>query len=320
MAATKISVALAKYAEFLEHQQRASPRTVEHYGRDLDSLAIYVKNRTSPDATLDDVTLALIRLWLAERAKARINTTIARNVSAVRSFFKFARREGLVADDPTNLLKAPKQRKKLPKSLSVPDAGRLMDAPRDKPSQTSRRRADMVARRLAALRDRAMLEVTYGSGLRVSEVVGLNLDDLSMSETTARIRGKGNKERIVPLGDECMTHLRGWLAARHLARHPHSGEQHPSAVFLSRHGKRISVRQVQMLVAAYGELATGAPGVHPHMLRHACATHMLDGGADLRAIQELLGHASLSTTQRYTHVSIDHIMSVYDKSHPLAKS
>lgn len=317
---TTLAAALTRFAEYQEHQQRASPRTVEHYHRDLDSLAIYVKNRTSPEVTLDELTLGLIRGWLGQRAKERVSTTIARNVSALRTFLKFCLREGLMREDLARQLKAPKQRKKLPRSMSVPDTGRMMDAPREKPTMSSRRKGDNAFRRVAAARDRAMLEIIYGSGLRVSESVGLNLDDVSMDTTTARIRGKGNKERMVPIGAESVTALREWLAVRHLARHPLSGDQDPQAVFLGRNGKRIGVRQVQLLVAQYGELATGAPGVHPHMLRHACATHMLDGGADLRVIQELLGHASLSTTQRYTHVSIERIMAVYDSAHPLAKS
>jgi integrase/recombinase XerC len=164
-----------------------------------------------------------------------------------------------------------------------------------------------------------VLEVVYGSGLRVSEVVGLNLRDVDLRGCTARVRGKGNKERIVPVGRSALAALERYLAVRPALRHPVTGVQDDAALFLGRRGARLTVRQVQKLVALYGALATGRPDLHPHALRHACATHLLDGGADLRVIQELLGHASLSTTQRYTHLALDQVMKVYDRAHPLAR-
>ncbi len=314
----RLAAHLDAFRTYLAHEQRASPRTVEHYLRDLDALADFVRARATPDATLSHVTIAVLRAWLAERSKKRGGATLSRNVSSVRSFFRWARHTGRVKEDPTSLLRAPKVRRKLPHTLSVPDAGRLMAAPSERPA--SARRRDVADRRaVLAARDRCMLEFIYGSGLRVSEAVGMNLSDVVAGAGTARVLGKGAKERVVPLGSEALAAYEKWLAVRPRMVDPRTGEQDREAVFLGRAGRRITVRQVQYLVAEYGELATGAPGVHPHQLRHACATHLLDAGADLRMIQELLGHASLSTTQRYTHVSMDQLMKVYDAAHPLAK-
>jgi integrase/recombinase XerC len=170
------------------------------------------------------------------------------------------------------------------------------------------------------LRDRAILEVLYGSGLRVSEVCGLDLHAIDLAAATARVLGKGNKERIVPLGSKCVAAIQGWLEVRGRMVHPRKGTQDPLALFLAVTGKRMYVRAVHALVQSYGALGAGRADLHPHALRHTCATHMLDGGADLRAIQEMLGHASLSTTQRYTHVSMEHLMRVYDAAHPMARA
>lgn len=309
---------LDAFRTFLAHEQRASPRTVEHYLRDLATLDDFLRAKVSPAPTLAHITLASLRGWLAARTKGRVASTLSRNVSTVRSFFRWARKHSLVADDPTSLLRAPKVRRKLPDTLSVPDAGRLMGAPAERARPTKRKDLARVTGALRA-RDRFLLELIYGAGLRVSEAVGLDLGDVSEGARTARVLGKGAKERVVPLGGPALAAWSAWLRERPKMVDPRTGEQHATAVFLGRAGKRITVRQVQYLVAEYGELATGAPGVHPHQLRHACATHLLDAGADLRMIQELLGHASLSTTQRYTHVSVDHIMKVYDGAHPLAK-
>jgi len=309
---------LAAFESYLAHEKRSSPKTVEHYLRDLVTLEEYLREKVAPEPTLAHVTLLSLRGWLASRTRGRVAATLSRNVSTVRSFFKWARKHGLVTDDPTSLLRAPKLRRKLPETLSIPDAGRLMAAPDERARPTKRRDLARMTGCLRA-RDRCLLELIYGSGLRVSEAVGLNIEDVSEGARTATVLGKGSKERVVPLGGPTLAAWRLWLNERPKMVDPHTGEQDRAAVFIGRAGRRITVRQVQYLLAEYGELATGAPGVHPHQLRHACATHLLDAGADLRMIQELLGHASLSTTQRYTHVSVDHIMKVYDDAHPLAK-
>ena len=311
---------LAAFATFLQHEQRSSPRTVEHYLRDLETLAAFVRKHRNGKATIGDISLIVLRGWLGDRADGRKGSTLSRNVSSVRSFFRWARRIGRIEKDPSALLRAPKVRKPLPAVLSIPDASRLMDAPPEvQATPRTRRRGEAAERERLGLRDRAMLEMMYGSGLRVSETVGLDLRDVDLRGRTARVHGKGSKERIVPIGRAAHEALSAYLAVRTLFRHPRTGVQHPTAFFLGRTGTRLTTRQVQYAVAAYGQAATGRPDVHPHILRHACATHLLDGGADLRMIQELLGHASVTTTQRYTHVSMQQIMSVYDKAHPLAK-
>lgn len=307
------------FETYLTHERRASALTVENYARDLHSLAEHCHARLGRPATVHDVTVGLLRSWLAERSRERSSATMARNVSATRSFFKFLRRKGIVTRDPTEALRGPKIRRKLPETISIPEAGRMMTTPEAR-SQSIPTRPDLTAHRgRMAVRDEALLELVYSSGLRVSEVVGSNLDDFDLSNATARVRGKGSKERVVPLGHRARAALLGWLELRTQMVHPVTNTQDPRAMFLGLRGERLTPRQVQHLVKEYGELATASPEVHPHTLRHACATHLLDGGADLRVIQELLGHASLSTTQRYTHVSIDQVMKVYDAAHPLAK-
>ncbi len=169
------------------------------------------------------------------------------------------------------------------------------------------------------LRDRALLEVLYGAGLRVSELCGLDLGSIDLTRGSVRVIGKGDKERIVPLGAAAVSAITTYLQERARLADPTTGDLDPRALFLSKRGKRLGVRRVQTLVHRYGALGAGRADLHPHALRHTCATHLLDGGADLRAIQKMMGHASLATTQRYTHVSIDHLVKVYDAAHPLAR-
>ncbi|MBI5515567.1 MAG: tyrosine recombinase XerC [Deltaproteobacteria bacterium] len=309
---------LEAFKSHLTHERRASPRTVEAYLRDLEAMASWLRARCEREPTLEDVTLLRVRGWLGERARANKTTTTARNVSSLRAFVRYARREGWLREDPVALLRAPKLRRKLPRPLSVPDAGRLMDAPDALPGKP-RRRQEPHTVDLMVVRDRAILELLYGSGLRVSELAGLDLSHVDLPGRSARVLGKGSRERVVPLGAETLEALEAWLRHRPTVKNPRTGAQDARALFLSRRGARLTVRQVQRLVKAHGLEATGATTVHPHALRHSCATHMLDGGADLRVIQELLGHVSLSTTQRYTHVSMDQLMKVYDRAHPLAR-
>lgn len=310
---------LAAFATHLQHEQRASMRTVEHYLRDLNTLATYVRKHRGGTATLEDISLIMLRGWLGERSDGRTGSTLSRNVSSVRALFRYAQRVGRIEKDPSALLRAPKVRRGLPSLLSIPDSGRLMEAPLDAPSRPGDRHGEAEQRARLAVRDCAMLEMMYGSGLRVSETVGLDLHDVDLRDRVARVRGKGSKERIVPVGKLAVDAVNAYLEVRPLFRHPKTDKQHASAMFLGRNGTRLTPRQVQYLVAGHGSVATGRPDVHPHTLRHACATHLLDGGADLRMIQELLGHASVSTTQRYTHVSLQQVMAVYDKAHPLAR-
>jgi integrase/recombinase XerC len=249
-----------------------------------------------------------LRSWLAELARAVTPTTLARKLASVRAFFGWLERETLVRKNPASMLASPKLRRKLPRFVAASAAGEIMEAP-----------AAAAVGEVERARDTALLEVLYGSGLRVSELVGLDLSHLALEESSLRVLGKGKKERIVPLGSVAKGAVERYLVRRPELRHPRTGAQDERALFLSRKGMRLGVRRVQTLVQRYGALGAGRGDLHPHALRHSCATHLLEGGADLRAIQELLGHSSLATTQRYTHVSLDQLMAVYDRAHPLAR-
>jgi integrase/recombinase XerC len=298
---------IAAFVRHLEGERRASPRTVEAYGDDLRGLAVFVRERAS--AAEDDVRkidVYLLRGWLGTLARKHAPASIARKVAAARTWMRWMRRRKLIETCPAEQLATPKVRRGLPTLLSVDAAKEVVEAPQ---GDTPRAR-----------RDRAILEVLYGSGLRVSEVCALDLASIEMQQSTVRVFGKGSKERIVPLGRACMSALARWLEVRRTMVHPKRGTQDPRALVLSVRGERMYARGVRTLVHDYGALGAGRADLHPHALRHTCATHMLDGGADLRAIQELLGHASLSTTQRYAHVSMQQLMRVYDSAHPLARA
>ncbi len=296
---------LAAFLLYLRAERNASPRTVTEYGRDIAGLADFARERESP-AWLDvrAVDVHLLRAWLGWLSRKHVASSIARKVAAVRTWMRFLRRRGMHATCPADELATPKVRRGLPTLLSVDAAKEVVEAPS----------ADTAV----GVRDRAVLELLYGSGLRVSELCALDLDAVDLASASARVVGKGQKERIVPLGSKCVHALARWLGARPAMVHPALQTQDPRALFLTTRGARLYVRAVGKLVHAQGEAGAGRADLHPHALRHTCATHMLEGGADLRAIQELLGHASLSTTQRYAHVSMDHLMRVYDQSFPLA--
>ena len=300
--------------EFLAHlgaERRASPHTVAAYGRDLRQLLEFATERCGPAAQLDDLSKLLLRSWLGELARTRSATTIARKLAAVRTFFGYLEREGKLRKNPAELLATPKIRRKLPAFLGVDAAEQVMGAALAQPGNQ---------RAVERLRDTALLELLYGCGLRVSELASLDMQDLSFGEQQVRVLGKGRTERIVPLGAKALAAVREYLAMRSELAHPRTGQIDPNALLLSRLGRRLGVRRVQTLVQRYGALGAGRADLHPHALRHTCATHMLEGGADLRSIQELLGHASLSTTQRYTHLSLEQLLRVYDQSHPLARA
>jgi integrase/recombinase XerC len=305
-----LKTSITRFTEHLRDEQRASLHTVSAYRRDLTQLEQYLEEELGRTPRLEDVTQLTLRAWLGELARDRVATSIARKLASLRTFYRFLEREGLAVKDPTALLGTPKIRRKMPTLVSPRVAEQVMVAPLEAAALSEVER----------LRDAALLELLYGSGLRVSELCGLDIEHLALESEQVRVLGKGRKERIVPLGSKEIAAVRAYLARRSELGHPRTGALDPRALLLGRRGTRLDVRWAQELVRRYGALAAGRADLHPHALRHSCATHMLEGGADLRAIQEMLGHSSLSTTQRYTHLSLDQLFAVYDKAHPLARA
>jgi integrase/recombinase XerC len=297
--------AIQRFVTHLAEERRASPHTVSAYRRDLEQLALYVDQKR-PGTGVQDLDVLLLRGFLGQLARTCAPASVARKIASVRALLRFLERRSEVDKNVAMELALPKVRRPLPTFLNVDAAAEVVTTPDESSAE--------------GLRDRALLETLYGSGLRVSELCGLDLDDVEMGrDGSVRVLGKGSKERVVPLGSAGVAAVRAYLERRDELRDPRTAALDPRALFLSKRGVRLGVRRVQQLVHRYGALGAGRADLHPHALRHTCATHLLDGGADLRAIQKMLGHASLSTTQRYTHVSIDHLMKVYDAAHPLAR-
>jgi integrase/recombinase XerC len=305
-----------RFRDYLAVERAYSPRTVTAYGRDLEEFRAEYESRVGRDPDVRRVTTLDIRQHLAALFGRNDAASIARKLSALRTFFRFLANRGWVEGNPARSVRSPKRAKPLPRALDVDDTFRLVE----QPGADSRRGADRAPHLLA--RDRALLEVLYGGGLRVSECVGLDLDDLDRdrygSSCVATVRrGKGGKERLVPLGSKADEAIADYLACRDQFRHPRTGDLDPAALFLNHRGGRLTARSAQRLVSRYS-VEAGVYGATPHALRHSVATHLLDGGVDLRSIQELLGHASLASTQVYTKVSMDRLMQVYDRAHPRA--
>ena len=301
--------AIAAFLEHLRHERRASAHTVDAYGRDLQQLATFARGANGGRAAPRDLSKAVLRGWLAELSEGRTAASLARKLAAARAFLRHQVRMGKLEESPADQLATPKVRRRMPAFIDAEAVASVVESPRETP----------VGEDASGLRDAALLEVLYGTGVRVSELVGLDLTDVSFGDASVRVLGKGKKERVVPLGTKAREAVLAYLARRGELAHPKTFAIDGKALFLGRLGKRIGVRWVQELVHRYGALGAGRADLHPHALRHSCATHMLEGGADLRAIQEMLGHSSLSTTQRYTHLSLDRLLEVYDKSHPLAR-
>lgn len=295
------------FARYLGDERRSSSRTVETYVRDLRSFADYVRGEGLP-ADARELDIVAMRGFLSSLFRSNQASTMKKKVSAVRSFYKFLLKRQVIERNPAAGLRSPKVPKGLPRFLTVDQAFRVVEAP---PKENSR------AMSLRA-RDRALLEMLYGTGVRVGELASMNLGDCDFTERTVRVLGKGGKERVVPLGKSGFEALQAYLPER-LGMIAKAKEPNGDALWIGRTGRRLSIRQAQNIVRRYGTRGAGRGDLHPHAMRHTCATHLLDAGADLRSIQELLGHASLSTTQRYTHVSVDRLMEVYDRAHPLAR-
>jgi integrase/recombinase XerC len=294
-------------AEFLRHlglEKNASAHTVKSYREDLTQALEFFRTRLGNEAPRpEQLTARLLRAylaWLHEKEYAR--STVARRLAAVRSWCRFLCRQGVLANNPAQGLRGPRQEKKLPLFISRDDITRLLEAP---PADTP-----------LGLRDRALLETLYSAGLRVSELTGLNVTDVDPEAGVATVRGKGKRERLALLGPPAVAALGRWLPERRGLAGTRAGSQ--PALFLNRNGTRLSARSVGRLLEKYLKQAGLDPRASPHTLRHSFATHLLDAGADIRSVQELLGHRSLGTTQIYTHVTTERLRESYDKAHPRA--
>jgi integrase/recombinase XerC len=302
-----VKEALGEFLRHLSLERNASELTVKSYREDLSQAIEFFQGRAGGSARPQDVTSRQVRaftVWLHDRQYAK--ATIARRLAAVRSWFRFLCRQGTLTANPADGLRGPRQDKRLPTFLTEEALGKLLAAPQG---------TDPLA-----MRDRAILEALYSAGLRVSELTGLELPDFDRHEGIATVRGKGKKERLVFFGKNAMEALKAWLAARDrlLAQRPAS--RRCQAIFLNKNGSRLTVRSVGRLVHKYLALAGLDPSATPHTLRHSFATHLLDRGADIRSVQELLGHRSLATTQVYTHVTTTRLKESYDKAHPRARA
>ncbi|HET8774515.1 MAG TPA: tyrosine recombinase XerC [Thermoanaerobaculia bacterium] len=296
---------IGDFLDYLTFERNVSPNTIIAYRDDLESFIGFLcddyltMGRDQLD--LKRVDHLAVRSFLAHLSRRKLaRATVARHLSTLRSFFKFLVREEIVEANPARTVATPKREKHLPAVLQASDVALLLEQP-----DTSR---------TLGIRDAAWLELLYASGLRISELTGVDLDDLELRSRLVKVRGKGSKERIVPFGSKAETALRAYLAVRdELVRNPEE-----QAVFVNFRGERITTRSVRRLFDEYVRDASLRAGVSPHTLRHSFATHLLNAGADLRGIQELLGHASLSTTQKYTHLNDWQLMAVYKKAHPRA--
>jgi integrase/recombinase XerC len=294
---------LERFTQWLAVEKGYSPHTVDGYRRDLLEFLRHCGEACSPDA----FSPSLVQSFIGSLYLRSASASVARKLSALRTFFRFLQREGVISTDPVAGVAGPKQGQHIPVFLTVDEVFALLEAP--------------VASDRYWRRDRAFLELIYATGMRVSELVGCNRDDLDLAAELVRVRGKGGKERLLPFGRAAREALEQYFPEREsisLARLERGKAVETQAVFLNGQGSRLSVRSVERLIQIYALRAGIGVTVTPHALRHSFATHLLEMGADLRTVQELLGHVSLSTTQKYTHLNIDHLTRVYDQAHPQA--
>ena len=291
-----MKLGIEQFCQYLETERNVSVHTVSAYRSDLAQFAAFLAAQKGQN-TPEEVDHLTIRRYLAQLHKGHAKSSIGRKLSAIRALFRYLLREGRIGKNPAELVSTPKKEKRLPFHLNIDQVTTLVSAPSGS---------------ALPLRDKAVLETLYSCGIRVSELTGMDVGDLDLDGGLARVLGKGGKERIVPVGSYAKAALTAYLEER--------GDPAASApLILNARGGRLTRRSVGRIVDAHMLLIATMRKVSPHTLRHTFATHLLEGGADLRAIQELLGHASLSTTQKYTHVSIDRLMEVYDKAHPKAR-
>ena len=286
---------IEKFMNYLKVEKNSSPHTILNYNKDLENFAAFLG-----DKDISSVDHLALRRFLAEmRSKNYSKRTIARKLASLRSFFKFLYREGHIKTNPITALSTPKLDKTLPVFLDVDKMAKLLQSPP----------VDSVA----GLRDRALMETLYSAGIRVSELVGLDVDDIDFISGVIKVLGKGSKERMVPIGEPALNAIRGYMDKRASPR-----IKDKDAVFLNKSHGRLTDRSVRRIINKYIKVCSINEHISPHSLRHSFATHLLDRGADLRSVQELLGHMNLSTTQIYTHVTMERLKSVYDKAHPRA--
>jgi len=294
---------LEDFTSYLRDERNLSAHTLRAYEREIAEFVAFAHDEMSctDPATVKPATVRAYLAWLHQRRLAKVS--MQRALAAVRTYFRFLGRENVVETNPARVVATPRAPKPLPVVVGAPEVADLLDALPETP---------------AGRRDRAALELLYGAGLRASELVGLDLDDLELSARLVRVRGKGGKERVVPFGRAAARALQAYLPERAAwrAAAPAPGEDEP--LIVNRRGGRLSDRSLRRLLDAAVHRVASVGRLHPHVLRHAFATHLLEAGMDLRAIQELLGHASLSTTQRYTHLDLAHLMETYRKAHPKA--
>lgn len=290
---------IALFLQYLQSERNASPHTLAAYRRDLEQFSTFVRQQLDPDLKIQQLTHLHIRRYLAAIHKEVRKSSSGRKLAAIRSLCKFLLRRGIIDTNPAELVSTPKKEKKLPFHLNIDEVTTLVEAAH--------------APEILSLRDRAILELLYSSGLRVSELTGLDVAGVDREQSLVRVLGKGGKERLVPVGSKAAVALATYLQER-------GNPPLEAPLFTNARGGRLTRRSVARIVDRYMLHLTTRKKASPHTLRHTFATHLLEGGADLRAIQEMLGHASLSTTQKYTHVSIDRLLEVYDKAHPKARS
>lgn len=294
--------AIPRFLRYMQVERNASELTLKSYREDLTGLIEYLGQHRSEPAPQDISPLDLRGYVAALHEAGYAKSSISRQLASMRSFFRFAQREGLVDSNPAKPLRNPRPERKLPHFLSSDEIGKLLEAP---PSAKP-----------MGLRDRAILETMYSAGLRVGEVVAVNDEDLDLREGLVRVRGKGKRERLSPLGSYAKRALQNWLKIRTLS--PDCAQDESPPVFVNKFGKRITTRSVARMLEKHLKVAGLDRRTTPHTLRHSFATHLLDRGADIRSVQELLGHKSLVTTQIYTHVSTASLREAYEKAHPRA--
>jgi integrase/recombinase XerC len=306
---------LRSFLEFLRLNRNVSPHTSAAYYSDVSQFLAFAatqRGRATAELQPTDIDLAVVRAFMADLYRqGQARSSVSRKLSALRTFTRYMRREGWIEGDPVALAASPRREQKVPAHLSVDEMSTLLSVPDSSEP--------------LGCRDRAILELFYASGLRLSELVGLDVEDVNLSARMVRVMGKGRKERLVPFNDTTRQAIGAWLKARRellnpTSQLPSSNSQKSNPLFVNFRGARLTGRSVQRLVARYVGLCSTRFGISPHALRHSFATHLLERGADLRAIQELLGHVQLSTTQRYTHVNSAQLLDVYRKAHPRART